>query len=148
MQAGRVDGLPKGACIARAQLAARAATVGAWALTVLLSAGCMTQQAYQGGKLPRDAVARISGDLRFTAGAPLSVLLRQVDDRVLGVSESSVDVLPGEHHLLVDCRIQETNTTTRHSLQVDVLAGQRYRLVADSGPARTGCSGVRLEPAD
>jgi len=118
------------------------------ALAALLSAGCMTQQAYQGGKLPSDEVARISGDLRFTAGAPLSVLLRQVDDRVLSVSENSVDVLPGEHRLLVDCRIQETNTTTRHVLQVDVQAGQRYRLVADPGPARNGCSEVRLESVD
>lgn len=105
----------------------------------------MTQQAYQGGKLPQDEVARISGDLRFTAGAPLSVLLRQVDGRTLGVSESSVDVLPGSHRLLVDCRIQEANSISRHTLQVEVLAGQRYRLVADAGPGLRECTAVRLE---
>lgn len=115
---------------------------------LLLCGGCMTQQSYEGAKLSRDDVAHISGDLRFTAGAPLSVLLRQVDGRTLSVGENAVDVLPGSHTLLVDCRIQETDSTTRHSLEVEVSAGRRYKLVAETGPGLRECTSVRLEAED
>lgn len=120
-----------------------------WLAAALLSCGgCMTQQSYDGEKLSRDDVAHISGDLRFTAGAPLSALLRQVDGRTLSVGESAVDVLPGSHHLLVDCRIRETDSTTRHSLDVEVSAGRRYKLVAETGAGLRECTSVRLEAAD
>jgi hypothetical protein len=115
---------------------------------LLACAGCMTQQSYEGPKLPADEVARISGDLRITAGAPMSVILRKVDDRVLGLSESGVDVLPGPHRLLVDCLIRETGSTSRHSIDAEVSAGQRYKLVADFGPGLRGCESVRLEVRD
>ena len=114
----------------------------------LASAGCMTQQAYEGPRLPAADVAHISGDLRLTAGSPMSVLLRKVDDRVLGVSESGVDVLPGPHRLLVDCLIRETSSTSRHSIDADVAAGRRYKLVADAGPGLRECDSVRLEVRD
>jgi hypothetical protein len=116
--------------------------------SALMCAGCMTQQLYDGPKLQSDEVAHISGDLRFTAGVPVSALLRQVDGRTLSVSESAVDVLPGSHRLLVDCRVQETGTTTRHSLEVEVDAGRRYRLIADTSPGLRECSSVRLEAVD
>lgn len=115
---------------------------------VLLCGGCMTQQSYDGEKLSRDDIAHISGDLRFTAGAPLSVLLRQVDGRALSVGENAVDVLPGSHSLLIDCRIRETDSTTRHALDVEVSAGRRYKLIAETGPGLRGCTSVRLEAAD
>ena len=118
------------------------------ALALLLCAGCMTQQSYEGAKLPRDEVARISGDLRFNAGSPLSVLLRQVDGRTLNLSENAVDVLPGTHQLLVDCRIQETQSITRHSLEVEVFAGRHYRLVGETGPGLRECTSVRIEAVD
>lgn len=111
----------------------------------LLCAGCMTQQSYEGAKLPRDDVARISGDLRFNAGSPLSVLLRQVDGRTLNLAENAVDVLAGTHQLLVDCRIQETRSITRHSLEVEVFAGTHYRLVGEAGPGLRECTSVHLE---
>jgi hypothetical protein len=117
-------------------------------LACLLLAGCMTQQAYEGPRLDRDEVAHISGDLRFTAGAPVSALLRQVDGRALGISQSGVDVNPGSHQLLVDCVVREAGTTSRFSLDVDVSAGQRYRLVAEVGSAREGCVAVHLEAQD
>ena len=100
--------------------------------TLLGLAGCMTQQAYDGPKLARDEVAHISGDLRFTAGAPVSALLRQVDGRALSISQSGVDVDPGSHELLVDCVVRETGSTSRFSLDVDVIAGRRYRLVPEA----------------
>lgn len=116
--------------------------------TLLSLCGCMTQQAYDGPKLARDEVAHISGDLRFTAGAPVSALLRQVDGRVLGISQSGVDVDPGSHELLVDCVVRETGSTSRFSLNIDVFAGRRYRLVPETGPAREGCIAVHLEAQD
>lgn len=111
----------------------------------LLCAGCMTQQAYDGPKLARDEVARISGDLRFNAGLPVMALLRQVDGRVVSVSENAVEVQPGKHQLLVDCVVKEPASTNRYSLDVDVYAGERYRLVAETGPGLRECSAVRLE---
>ncbi len=105
----------------------------------------MTQQAYDGPRLPPDEVARISGDLRFTAGAPVSALLRQVDEHVLNVSESAVDVNEGSHRLLVDCVVKETGQTSRYALDVEVFAGRRYRLVPETGSAREGYLAVHLE---
>jgi hypothetical protein len=112
---------------------------------VLLCAGCMTQQAYDGPKLARDEVARVSGDLRFNAGLPVMALLRQVDGRVIAVSENAVDVQPGKHQLLVDCVVREPASTSRYSLDVEVYAGERYRLVAETGPGLRECTAVRLE---
>lgn len=110
--------------------------------------GCMTAQTYEGERRARDEVARITGDLRVTAGAPISVLLRRVDEQVLTVSQSSVDVLPGKHTLLVDCRVQETGSVTRYSLEQDFFAGRTYRLVAETGPGLRECTAVRIEASD
>lgn len=118
-------------------------------MAMLLScAGCMTQQSYEGPRRPADEVAHISGDLRVTAGSPMSVILRKVDNHTLGLSESGVDVLPGQHRLLVDCLIRETSSTSRHSIDVEVAEGRRYTLVADFAPGLRGCESVRLEVRD
>jgi hypothetical protein len=106
--------------------------------------GCMTQQAYEGQKLAADQVAHIAGDLRVTAGAPLSLILRQVDGKTLSAGQSAVDVLPGKHQLLVDCQVAETKATSRHALEVEVYAGEKYRLVAQTAPALRGCDEVAL----
>ena len=107
--------------------------------------GCGTLQMYDGPQRPANEVARISGDPRLRAGAPLSVFLRQVDGRTLDVGQSSVEVLPGTHTLLVDCRIEETSSLTRHSVEADVSAGRHYRLVAETGPGLRECTEVRVE---
>ena len=117
-------------------------------LLIITLPACMTQQAYDGPKLPRDAVAHISGDLRFTAGSPVSVILRQVDERALSISQSGVDVSPGSHRLLVDCLVRETSETSRFSLDVEVAAGGKYRLFAETGEAREGCVAVHLEAVE
>jgi hypothetical protein len=106
----------------------------------------MTQQAYDGAKLPADQVAHIAGDLRVTAGAPLSLILRQVDGNTLGLGQSAVEVLPGTHQLLVDCQIAENKSTSRHAITVEVYAGEKYRLVAQTAPGLNGCSEVALVP--
>ena len=122
------------------------------AVCVVLAAfsiqGCMTAQTYDGPRLARGEVAHISGDLRVSAGAPISVLLRQVDEQVLGMGQSSVDVLPGKHTLLVDCRIQETGSITRYSIEQDFFAGRTYRLVAETGPGLRECTAVHVEASD
>lgn len=110
--------------------------------------GCMTAQVYEGAKRDRDEVARISGDPVVTAGSPITVILRQVDGKDIGLTQTSVDVLAGEHSLLVDCRIAETKSVSRHTLKVEVDGGRKYRLRAESGPALRGCSGVALEAVD
>lgn len=116
--------------------------------TALSVQGCMTAQTYDGPRLARDEVARIVGDMRFTAGAPISVLLRQVDEQVLSVGQNSVDVLPGKHSVLVDCRIRETESITRYRLEQDFFAGRTYRLVAETGPGVRECTAVHLEATD
>ncbi|MFO7304781.1 MAG: hypothetical protein C0P74_004595 [Gammaproteobacteria bacterium] len=109
---------------------------------------CATVRSYEGGPRPADEVARISGDFHFTAGVPVSVILRKVDDYPLRFGERTVEVLPGKHRLLVDCRIAETSSTTRLSVDVEVYAGERYRLVAETGPGLKECTSVSLEPID
>ncbi len=121
-------------------------------LSLMLAAsmvvGCATGQSYEGERLARDEVAKIVGDLRFTAGAPVSVILRKVDDYEVGVGQSAVEVLPGKHQLLVDCRIAETSSVTRLSVEAEVYAGERYRLVAETGPGMKECASVALEQID
>ncbi|MGH8178798.1 MAG: hypothetical protein ACREV5_21275 [Steroidobacter sp.] len=116
--------------------------------SLLACAGCMTVQTYDGERREADEVARISGDFRVTAGAPVSVILRQVDGRTLGMGENAVEVLPGDHSLLVDCRIAETDSVSRHSIDAQVAAGRRYRLVAETSPGLRECTAVSLQAMD
>lgn len=108
----------------------------------------MSVQLYDGPKRDRDEVARITGDPVVTAGSPITAVLRQVDDHDIGLTQTSVEVLEGKHTLLVDCRIAETKSTSRHSLEVEVSGGRKYRLRAQSGPGLRGCAGVSLEAVD
>ena len=105
----------------------------------------MSVQLYDGPKRGRDEVARISGDPAFNAGSPIAVVLRQVDGQDIGVTQTSVEVLEGKHTLLVDCRIAETQRTSRHELEVEVYSGRQYRLRAETGPALRECTAVTLE---
>lgn len=107
-------------------------------------AGCLSVQGYEGEKRARDELARVSGDPSVSAGAPLSLVLRKVDELELNVAQTSVDVLPGKHTLLVDCRISETRSVTRHSLEVEVEAGEHYRLMAETEVGLRGCAAVTL----
>jgi hypothetical protein len=113
----------------------------------LTLAGCESLRGYEGPRRPASELARITGDSRV-GGAPLAVILRQVDDVDLGLQYSGVDVLPGAHSLLIDCTVTESKQTTRHHLDVDVDAGVKYRLVADTGPGNRECVEVRLVSTD
>ena len=118
------------------------------AITAVLAGGCMSVQLYDGPKRDKNEVARITGDPVVTAGSPVTVILRQVDGHDIGVTQTSVEVLEGQHNLLVDCRIAETKGGSRHSLDVEVFGGRKYRLRAETGPALRECTGVTLESLD
>jgi hypothetical protein len=109
--------------------------------------GCMTLKAYNGPGLPLSEVARVEGNYKMRAGAPVSLLLRQVDGMTVDMLYSAVDLLPGTHTLLVDCALAGASAS-RHRLNVDLVAGRRYAIVADTGPGNRECSNVRLIGAD
>jgi hypothetical protein len=117
-------------------------------LLVVICSGCGTVQLYDGPRRDADEVARITGDLRINAGSPLTVVLREVDNTPLNIGQNAVDVLPGKHRFLVDCRIAETESISRHSIETDVSAGRRYRLVAETGPGLRECTQVTLQTVD
>lgn len=119
------------------------------ALTVVLAcSGCATAQLYDGPRRSAGEVAHITGDLRINAGSPLTVVLRQVDETPLNIGQNSVDILPGKHRLLVDCRIAETENVSRHAVDVEVASGRRYKLVAEAGPGLRECTQVTLQTVD
>jgi hypothetical protein len=113
-----------------------------------LCGGCLSTQLYDGAKRDRNEVARITGDPIITAGSPITVVLRRVDEHDIGIAQTSVDVLEGEHELLVDCRLAENKSVSRHALKVNVYGGRKYRLRPESGPGLRGCSDVSLEAVD
>jgi hypothetical protein len=113
-------------------------------LISVLATGCQSLRAYDGPERESRELAHIAGDLRITAGAPLSIILRRVDNETLGLRYSGVDVLPGTHTLLIDCTVTESKQTSRHHLDVDVDAGVKYRLVANTGPGNRQCVDVQL----
>lgn len=119
--------------------------IAAAILPVMNLGGCTTARGYEGERRAADEVARISGDFRVTAGAPVSVILRQVDERVLSADERSVEVLPGEHRLLVDCRVAETGSVSRHAIDVVVGQGRRYKLRPQLAPGLRECADVVLD---
>ena len=113
-----------------------------------LQAGCMTLRAYDGPRQSKNEVAHVSGDLRFRAGAPVSVLLRKVDDRDLDPRYNAVDVLPGKHTLLVDCQVAETHSVARFPLEMYLEPGTSYALEAETGPGNRSCENVRVRVLD
>jgi hypothetical protein len=115
---------------------------------VTACSGCGTAQLYDGPRRSADQVAHISGDLAINAGSPLTVLLRQVDDTPLSIGQNAVDILPGAHRLLVDCKIAETGSVSRHSVDAEVSAGRHYKLVAETGPGLRECTQVTLQTVD
>jgi hypothetical protein len=117
---------------------------------MVVCGGCGTVQLYDGPRLSASEVARISGDPSISAGLPVTAVLREVDDVALKVSQTTVEVLPGKHQLLVDCRIADADTksTTRHSIDAEVSAGRHYKLVAEAGPGLRECTQVTLQTVD
>ena len=107
-----------------------------------LQAGCGTMQAYEGTRLPAGERAVVHADPSVSAGLPVEVILRKVDDFELQVSSASVELRPVAHRFIVDCRVPEAGVVTRFVIDAEVAAGGRYRLVADA--TARGCRSVEL----
>ena len=118
---------------------------GAFVAGLVLLGGCATERSYDGPARPAGELATIEGAPRVNAGLPLAPLLRKIDDRVVGVGYSRVTVLPGTHHVLVDCVMAESHTTTRFDLEIETYAGRRYVLVGESAPGNQRCGAVRVD---
>lgn len=110
----------------------------------LISSGCEALHVYEGDKRPREQLALITGDSRLSGSLPVRAVIRRVDDEELGLRYQGAYVLPGDHDLLIDCTITESNSTSRHHLHVDVDAGVKYRLVASTGPGNRTCTDIEL----
>lgn len=109
----------------------------------LLCSGCATVNLADDDETTPDALARIMGDYRVTAGLPVTVTLRSVDGKALKFWQYAADVSSGKHRLLVDCHVVASDKLSRHEMNVDVHAGERYRLVATASP-REGCTDIKF----
>jgi hypothetical protein len=111
-------------------------------LTALFVAGCGTQRMYEGPPLAKDARAIVRSDPVFSAGAPVQLRLRQVDGREVDLSATKVELPPGPHKLLVDCRVAESGSVGRFTVEAELESGGRYRLVANTTARK--CEAVEL----
>ena len=62
--------------------------------------------------------------------------------RNVGIAASRVELPPGRHEFLVDCRVAETGSVRRFTVSAELDAGGRYRLVADA--TARNCEAVAL----
>ena len=114
------------------------------AFVVAISGGCATEKAYEGPALPKSERAIVHADPALSAGLPVSLRLRQVDEREVPLTASSVELPPGKHVLLVDCRVSESGATERFTVAVELEPGGDYRLVATA--STRNCEAVTLQP--
>jgi hypothetical protein len=84
----------------------------------------------------------VRADPVVSAGAPVQIRLRRVNEREVRLSASRVELPPGKHQLLVDCRVAESGSMRRFTVEEDLEAGGRYRLVADT--TARNCEAVAL----
>lgn len=108
----------------------------------LALAGCGSLQAYDGARLPAGERAVVRADPSVSAGLPVEVILRKVDDRDVPVARTAVELRPGPHRFVVDCRVREAGVVTRFVIDAEVEAGASYRLEADA--TARGCREVVL----
>ena len=108
---------------------------------VFLSA-CATERHYDGPPLSKSERAIVRADPVVSAGLPVQLRLRQVDGREIAFSSSAVELAPGAHTFLVDCRVQESGAVSRFVVESELDAGGRYRLVAKA--STRNCEAVEL----
>jgi hypothetical protein len=111
-------------------------------LTLLLAA-CATERAYDGPALPASERAIVSADTALSAGLPVQLRLRQADGRDLPLTANAVELPPGMHVLLVDCRVTESGATQRFTVEAELEPGAEYRLVAVA--SARNCEAVTLQ---
>ncbi len=105
-------------------------------------AGCGTQQLYDGEALKPEDRAVVRADPVVSAGLPVQIRLRRVNGYDVRFSANRVELPPGKHVLLVDCRVAETGSVRRFTVEGELEAGGRYRLVADA--TARNCEAVAL----
>jgi len=111
------------------------------ALAVLLT-GCATERAYDGPPLPAGASATVRADPIVSAGLPVQLRIRSVDGREVGLTASRIELPPGHRVLLVDCRVAESGSVRRFTVEAELDPGRRYRLAAET--TARNCEAVRL----
>jgi hypothetical protein len=112
------------------------------ALLAAVLAGCGTARLHDGPPLAPEDRAVVRADPALSAGLPVQVRLRRVDDREIGISTNRVELPPGKHVFLVDCRVEASGSVRRFTVEGEVEAGGRYRLVANASPRN--CEAVAL----
>jgi hypothetical protein len=108
----------------------------------MLLAGCATERAYEGPPLPAGERALVRADPVISAGSPVQVRIRKVDGRDVGMTTTNVELPPGPHAIVVDCRVAESESVRRFTVQAELAAGGRYRLVAEA--TARNCEAVEL----
>lgn len=108
----------------------------------LALSACGSYRIHEGPTRPSGEWARVAADPSFSAGLPVQVILRKVNDREVPLGRSAVELAPGRHVFVVDCRLAETGSTTRFALEAEVEARGRYRLEAEA--TAVGCERVEL----
>ncbi len=106
--------------------------------------GCATQRAYKGPLQPATDLAVIEGAPLITAGLPYRVVLRKVDETVVGFGHYRASVEPGKHLLLVDCIMDSPSTTSRFEIPAEFSAGGHYRLAAAIKPGNKDCESISI----
>jgi hypothetical protein len=112
------------------------------AVAAALLAGCATERFHDGPPLAPEDLAIVRADPVVSAGSPVQIRLRRVGEREVRLSASRVELPPGKHRLLVDCRVAESGSVRRFTVEADLEAGGRYRLVADA--TSRNCEAVAL----
>ncbi len=113
---------------------------------VVLLAACGTVRGYDGPALPPGELATVTGDPPVSAGLPLQVILRKVDEREIPFGRTRVELAPGTHVFVVDCKVAESGSSIRFAIEEELSAGAAYRLEADA--TSRGCEAVRLRRTD
>ncbi|MGH8196685.1 MAG: hypothetical protein ACRETI_00785 [Steroidobacteraceae bacterium] len=112
------------------------------ALAAAALAACATERLYDGPPLSSAERAIVRADPLMSAGLPVQLRLRQVNGRDVGLASSAVELPPGKHELLVDCRVEESGSVRRFAVEAELEAGGRYRLVANA--TARNCEAVEL----
>ena len=111
-------------------------------LMLAATAACTTQRVYPGSGSSPEGHAIVRADPAFSAGLPVQVRLRKAGERRISLGASAIELPPGRHSLLVDCRVQESGVTRRFVVEADLEAGREYRLVARA--STRNCDAVEL----
>jgi hypothetical protein len=111
-------------------------------LSLAALASCATERLYEGPPLPKSERAIVRADPVVSAGLPVQLRLRQVDGRAIALSSSAVELAPGAHSFLVDCRVEESGSVNRFVVEEELIPGGRYRFVAKA--STRNCEAVEL----